>query len=106
MILAFKLTMPGVASWNGKWSGEGRLYARTRTVGKKKGEEVLSGSDKKFFGYRWSDGWFASVQVEQIDSDEKRKLTKNSVGFAGYDWMIDSILTYGKIRTSDSQITN
>jgi hypothetical protein len=100
MILAFKLTMPGSPSWNGKWSGEGRLYARTRTVTKKKGEEVLGGSDKKFFGYRWSDGWFASVEVEQVNSNEKRKLTKDSVGFASYDWMIDSILTHGKILAS------
>lgn len=99
MILAFKLTMPGIASWNGHWSGEGRLYARTRTVSQKKGEEVLDGKDKTYFSYSWDDGWSAKVEASHIDSNEKRKLAKNSKGFYGYDWMIDSILTHGKIQT-------
>lgn len=81
MILAFKLTMPSIASWNGEWSGEGRLYARTRTVTKKRGEELLSGKDKTSFGYSWEDGWSARVEVPRIDSNKKRKLVKNSKVF-------------------------
>ena len=26
-MVVFELTMPGVGSWNGRWSGEGRYYA-------------------------------------------------------------------------------
>jgi hypothetical protein len=98
MILAFKLTMPVAASWNGHWSGEDQLHVRTRNISEDLAKEVLGNSDKKFFGYHWSDGWFASIEVFQVDSTEEQKLIKESVGFAGYDWMIDSILAYGKIQ--------
>lgn len=36
MILSFTLFMPTVTSWNGKWSGEGILYARVKDLGRSK----------------------------------------------------------------------
>ncbi|MBK7381654.1 MAG: hypothetical protein IPJ03_22200 [Ignavibacteriales bacterium] len=35
-MLAFILTMPGKGSWDGKWSGEGKLYCETRSLEKQK----------------------------------------------------------------------
>ncbi len=98
MILCFQLSMPGVASWNGKWSGEGNLYARVVTLQTKKskeiGNKILDGSP---YSYRWSDGWAASVSVSEVTSAEARKIRKNTAGFSGYDWMIESIKRDQKI---------
>lgn len=94
MNLIFILTMPNNNSWNGKWSGAGNLYALIRPVTKKKAE-ALNG---KTFSYNFGDGWRASVQVfaprDRIDTTQTRR---NSKGFCGYDWMVDSILRDGAI---------
>ena len=100
-MLAFVLSMPGIGSWNGKWSGEGRLYARVRKLSKSK-EDELNG---KGFDYRWNDGWCACVDVEKVCSKEAAKIRRNSVGFFGYDWMIDSIIANGKIEAPREQVT-
>lgn len=94
-MLVFILTMPGVGSWNGKWSGEGKLYCKTRSLEKKRELEL----DGKSFGYRWEDGWYASVKVQKTDSREATKMSKASNGFCGYEWMIDSIIKNNKIIT-------
>ena len=31
MLVCFELSMPGVGSWDGKWSGSGDYYARVRS---------------------------------------------------------------------------
>ena len=36
-------------------------------------------------------------------SKDKDKLIEGSVGFYGYDWMIDSIVKYGKITRFDPE---
>ena len=36
MILSFTLSMPGNNSWNGKWSGAGKLYAKVINFGRTK----------------------------------------------------------------------
>ena len=92
--------MPSAGSWNGKWSGEGRPYVRVRNISKKMaGECAIDAIIKQGrYTYRWDDGWCAAVDVRQVDSKESAKLRKRSVGFMGYDWMIDSILDYGDIR--------
>lgn len=102
MTLAFILNMPGNNSWNGKWSGEGRLYAIVKTFRGgpqecKAAELVAKGS----FGYDFGDGWYARIDVRKVDSAEARKLRKDSQGFCGYDWMVDSILNYRKILRDD-----
>src|SRR3990167_7206260 len=98
MILLFELSMPSANSWNGRWSGEERYHALTRkftTVkgGKHAAEILAQGS----FYYRWDDGWSACITVKEATPAEARAATKRSVGFAGYDWMVDSILRDGKI---------
>lgn len=100
MLVSFELSMPGSPSWNGKWSGEGRLYCRVRNVGvSKKAREKW----EKLIGnhsYRWDDGWCARITVREVTSSAARKLRKDSVGFSGYDWMIDALARYGRIVDS------
>lgn len=93
-MIAFFLSMPHVASWNNKWSGEGKIYARL-----KKDNEVPAEYVDQSFEYRWNDGWGASVEVKKVDAKEAAKIRKQSAGFYGYDWMIDSIIDHGKIIT-------
>ncbi len=102
MILAFILTIPNNNSWNGKWSGEGTLYARLKTYkGKRASEKAASMIGNHY--YRWDDGWGANVQVKEVDAKEARKLRDKSKGFCGYDWMIESLVRYGKIY-ADHQV--
>ena len=98
-MVAFLLSMPHVASWNNKWSGEGKIYARLR-----KDNEVPVDYIDQSFEYRWKDGWGASVEVKKVDAKEAAKIRKCSVGFYGYDWMIDSIIDHGKIITPEDFI--
>lgn len=104
MKLAFILTMPGCPSWNGRWSGEGSLYARVQNFTTKKqiakAEEL---KQKGYFSYGWSDGWRAGIQVKEVDAVEARKINKKSQGFCGYDWMIASILKYGTIYATHEE---
>lgn len=90
MLLAFELSMPNVNSWNGRWSGEGKLYARVRSF--RKDPEF-----KDYYHHNFGDGWSAGVKVRKVDAAEARKLRARSAGLCGYDWMIDSIVRDGKI---------
>lgn len=92
-IVAFQLTMPGCGSWNGRWSGEGSLYAALRKLPDEKATQL----DNQRFGYSWEDGWRATVECRVIDAKEARKLRKASKGFCGYEWMITSIINNGCI---------
>lgn len=98
-MVAFLLSMPHVASWNGEWSGEGKIYARLR-----KDNEVPTEYIDQSFEYRWDDGWGASVEVKKVDAKEAANIRKYSAGFYGYDWMIDSIIDHGKIITPEDFI--
>lgn len=104
--LLFTLDMPNVGSWNGKWSGEGRLYARVRTIRSKadfpKAKKIL---DEGYFRYDFGDGWSMSVDVSEVDAKTKTKILKKTKGFCGYDWAIDSIMQYNDIFTR-KQIEN
>lgn len=86
-MVVFILTMPNVGSWNGKWSGADRMYARVMT-NRRVPKEVIG---KNFF-YDFGDGWGANIEVKQVDNNEARKYKAKSVGFYGYDWMITSII--------------
>ena len=111
MLLAFELTMPNVGSWNGKWTGAERLYVRifnfTQRYGssktaKEKAKSILEGGS---YYYNFGDGWGANVSVREVKSREATKLKTKSVGFCGYEWMIDSILQYGKILNTEQRKT-
>lgn len=98
MNLAFTLSMPNNNSWNGRWSGEGRLYVIVKSFGNAKKTVVrLIPLVGKSFYYNFGDGWGASVSVRQVAGREITQLRKKSAGFFGYDWMIDEILQHGRI---------
>jgi hypothetical protein len=94
MTLAFLLSMPHAASWNGKWSGEGQCYALLRKFPNKTAERIYAGSP---YFYRWPDGWCAEVEVQKPNAADSRKLRKATKGFWGCEWMVDSIFLRGKI---------
>lgn len=96
--VGFFLSMPGRASWNGAWSGEGKLYARVERLTDKKADEIIA---RGSFSYRWSDGWSARVNVRALDGKESREVRRKSAGFSGYDWMVASIRRHGEIRPDD-----
>lgn len=95
-MLCFQLTMPGNNAWNGKWTGENNKYYKFERLSPKREEEL----DGKYLTYSFGDGWTAGIEIEKIDSKEKRKREKQSAGFCGYEWMIKSILLHGEIKTS------
>lgn len=86
--IAFVLTMPGCASWDGKWSGRDRLWAVVRSCAAASAEKILA---KSSYGYSFGDGWCARVDVRAVDTTEAARINKKSAGFAGYDWMVDEI---------------
>ena len=97
MILEFKLDMPNRGSWNGRWSGEEDYYAIIKTFRSKSDIADVEKLIGESFGYDFGDGWFASVDVREVDSKEAQKLRRKSKGFCNYNWMVDSILKYNEI---------
>lgn len=93
MIISFILSMPNNNAWNGKWSGEDRCYAKVINLGRTKKAEKLGTEilEKGYFYYNFGDGWGAGVTAKEVDAKEAAKIRKKSVGFCGYEWMIDSI---------------
>jgi hypothetical protein len=106
--VSFELTMPNVGSWNGKWTGADKKYYIIKKFSdrffKDQLEKLLdNGKTYTNYYYSWNDGWGANVKMEVIDAADGRKRQKMSKGFAGYDWMVSSIIKYGGILNS-SQI--
>lgn len=95
-MIVFELSMPHSGSWNGKWSGEGRAYIRVKCD-----RDVPKALWDNDYYYRWDDGWEACVSVRHMPSVEARKLERKSVGFCGYDWMINSLIMRGYIATGE-----
>lgn len=105
MLVSFQLTMPNVGSWNGKWTGADRKYYVIRKLSDRyvKSQEhfkELLEKKKDNWYYSWNDGWGANVRAEIINAAEATKRRKASAGFAGYEWMIDSIVFYGEIMNT------
>lgn len=101
MTIAFTLSMPNIGSWDGKWSGEERLYVLTRTVNNDAAAKLLK---HKFHYYSFGDGWGAEVKVEAVDGRKGAQLRKKSKGFCGYDWMVGEILSHGRILTREERV--
>lgn len=99
LIVAFILTMPNNNAWNGRWSGEGRTYAVLKTFRDTKKTEARLAPllAQRHFYYNFGDGWGANVAMRQVERGEAQRLRRKSAGFCGYNWMIDSILDWGKI---------
>lgn len=106
MQIVFVLSMPGCSSWNGKWSGEGRLYCviKNYSRSKKRIEKAEKMVSHGSYSYNFGDGWRAQVDVKKVSASEARKMRKASVGFAGYEWMIDSIELHDKIYADHDEI--
>jgi hypothetical protein len=105
MLVCFELSMPGVASWNGRWSGEGCLYARVFDYRTKKAiARAEAMIQKGYYHYAFGDGWRAAITVRAVDAKEARQIRKKSEGFCGYDWMIDSIRQDDVIKPTDRKI--
>ena len=105
----FRLSMPGRASWDGKWSGESKNYVVEREVSDADLAKVLldpaaveqfllapASIDltkwRRVWTHRWSDGWLAEVTARVLPITEE---PAKSDGFNGYDWMVDNILSRG-----------
>jgi len=86
----FKLAMPSKGSWDNRWSGEGRNYTLVRDLDDDQAFQL----DGQSWSYNWPDGWRAEVSAHVAHD---RATLKPSHGFLGYDWMVASILRYGKI---------
>lgn len=100
MMLVFTLSMPSSGAWDGKWSGQGRLYAIVKNLGRSKkdaakGRQII---DNAPYRYDFGDGWIAKISVHEVDGREARKLRRASRGFWGYGWMVDSIREHGRIQ--------
>lgn len=93
-MIAFVLTMPNRGSWNGRWSGENNMHVIVKLERNVPNKEIIG----KSFYYRWNDGWTACVSVKKVDSKEGNALRKNSKGFCGYNWMVDSLISKGCIE--------
>lgn len=94
MLVCFSLSMPNVGSWNGKWTGEGKIYARVFKVSKKN-DKIKDGD---YFRYNFGDGWSAGVSIKFVDGNEAVKIRRKTSGFCNYEWMIKSIIEHGEIR--------
>jgi hypothetical protein len=104
MLIAFTLTMPGRNTWNGRWSGDEKLYCVVRRFdGQKNAKRAAEILAKRSFRYSWGDGWCARIEASQVDSREAADLRRKSAGFYSYEWMIDRIVKYGDLLT-DEQI--
>jgi hypothetical protein len=96
---AFRVPVANVGSWNGKWSGRENFYAVVRSgftgkLGRAKAAAILA---KGSFYYNFGDGWGASIRAQEITGAEARRVRKQSSGFCGYEWMVESICADGTI---------
>ena len=90
--IEFRLTMPGVGSWNGKWSGEDKDYLIYRTLGDATTDSFMLGRSESSFRHNFGDGWAARVTARVMNDGERKK---KSAGFCGYEWMVENIISYG-----------
>ena len=96
MKLCFELSMPNNNAWNGKWTGDEKCYAIiVNTKQKERAREVLN---KGYFRYNFGDGWVAGISVREVDAKEATRMKRKSVGFCGYNWMVDSIMECLEIK--------
>lgn len=92
MTMAFILTMPSNNSWNGKWTGDDRLYVVTRRF-----QNDANAPKPGRYTHNFGDGWVAAITAKEVTTDEARELVKKSKGFCGYEWMVDSIIKDGRV---------
>lgn len=102
-IVSFELTMPNKGSWDGNWTGTGSKYyiikrlSNKFLISKDYFQDLIKNLSDSWY-YSWGDGWGANVKAEIIDGTEARKRRRISAGFSGYDWMVQEIISTGKIK--------
>lgn len=99
--VAYVLSMPNKGSWDGKWTGEKDVHVRCRKICDKAWNNRVTKEPElagKSFYHDFGDGWTAKIEVKEVTEKEARALKKRSVGFAGYDWMIASLIYSGDIH--------
>ena len=100
--ILYTLTMPNVGSWDHKWTQAGKLHCRARSYSDKSLVPAKVLSMKNYY-YNFGDGWGANVSCSKIDAKAKASYNKKSLGFCGYDWMIEEIEKYGRIKSVDER---
>ena len=103
-MVSFELTMPNVGSWNGKWTGADKKYFIIKNLSKLQIANIPFQNGRASFYYNFGDGWGANITAEIIDAKESVRRRKNSKGFAGYDWMVDEIIKYGRILLRNERL--
>lgn len=91
--VVFSLSMPHCGSWNGRWSSENRKHLLFQRMPDKLAAEL----NGKSWDYHWNDGWCALIDARIVSGEESRKLRRQNAGFCGYEWMVESILAFGRI---------
>jgi hypothetical protein len=96
--------MPSNNAWNGKWTGADKNYTKVCNMGQGKKADAHAQKilDNSPYYYDFGDGWTASVSVHKVAGSTIRAARKRSDGFCGYEWMIDSIIMHGEIRSRDA----
>jgi len=95
--IKYELSMPNVGSWNGRWTGENRYHVVVRRY-KTRDENTQKILNCKYCDYNFGDGWCARISIGEVENSvEAKRENKKSLGFYGYEWMIDSIEKNGEI---------
>lgn len=77
-------------TWNGKHNLKGGYYMVEKLQKKNNVEEGC-------YHYNFGDGWALNIEVSYISKYDANKYRKESNGFRGYGWMVESIKNHGKI---------
>ena len=85
--IEFRLTMPGVGSWNGKWSGEDKDYLIYRTLGDATTDSFMLGRSESSFRHNFGDGWAARVTARVMNDGERKRSPPDFVATSGW-WRI------------------
>jgi len=95
----FRLSMPNVGSWNGKWTSSAKNYSLVINLANKKCEELGIGPNGKYWHHSWDDGWGAGITARIMFKGEKKP---KSDGFCGYDWMVYNIIDHNSPYNKDN----
>ena len=95
--LYFVLSMPSNNSWNGRWSGEEKVFAVKRSFRAKDLQTSDAIARRGYYSYNFGDGWRAAIEIKRLSTADGARLIRKSSGFCGYDWMVDSIIRDGDI---------
>ena len=102
MLVLFRLSMPNNNAWNGKWTGENNLYAIVKNLNKETINRIMGTG---YYTYNFGDGWAAGILTSEISPQNARKVRRNSKGFCGYDWMVQSIIEHNNIICNSDSLT-